>query len=192
MTLCWLLRVVATVSPSAVGAAVVGPEARLIKCVPVSARAEPRSAQPFSYSAAPRNRATGSSVAIAGRDDDQIYCSSLNYPIYYIWFRNRKESSLLRKGDVIIDRKYTNYNNTTQQLLTCSLKLSQTSQISPRSKMHLSSEAYQFRHLIENKLTWSIAVVLNLGSRDPLGVPNAKLGGPKRKSGISTNFPQYK
>jgi len=35
------------------------------------------------------------------------------------------------------------------------------------------------------------AVVLNLGSRDPLGVPNANLGGPKRKSGISTNFPQY-
>jgi len=34
-------------------------------------------------------------------------------------------------------------------------------------------------------------VVLNLGSRDPLGVPNANLGGPKRKSGISTNFPQY-
>jgi len=24
----------------------------------------------------------------------------------------------------------------------------------------------------------------------PLGVPNANLGGPKRKSGISTNFPQ--
>jgi len=36
------------------------------------------------------------------------------------------------------------------------------------------------------------SVVLNLGSRDPLGVPNANLGGPKRKSGISTNFPQYK
>jgi len=36
------------------------------------------------------------------------------------------------------------------------------------------------------------AVVLNLGSRDPLGVPNANLGGPKRKSGISTNFPEYK
>jgi len=35
------------------------------------------------------------------------------------------------------------------------------------------------------------AVVLNLGSRDPLGVPNANIGGPKRKSGISTNFPQY-
>jgi len=35
------------------------------------------------------------------------------------------------------------------------------------------------------------SVVLNLGSRDPLGVPNANLGGPKRKSGISTNFPQY-
>jgi len=34
----------------------------------------------------------------------------------------------------------------------------------------------------------SIAVVLNLGSRNPLGVPNANLGGPKRKSGISTNF----
>jgi len=34
-------------------------------------------------------------------------------------------------------------------------------------------------------------VVLNLGSRDPLRVPNANLGGPKRKSGISTNFPQY-
>jgi len=33
-------------------------------------------------------------------------------------------------------------------------------------------------------------VVLNLGSRDPLGFPNAYLGGPKRKSGISTNFPQ--
>jgi len=37
-----------------------------------------------------------------------------------------------------------------------------------------------------------ITVVLNLGSRDPLGVPNANLGGPKRKSGLSTNFPQYK
>jgi len=36
------------------------------------------------------------------------------------------------------------------------------------------------------------SVVLNLGSRDPLGVPNANLGGPKRKCGISTNFPQYK
>jgi len=35
------------------------------------------------------------------------------------------------------------------------------------------------------------AVVLNLGSRDPLGVPNANLGGPKCKSGLSTNFPQY-
>jgi len=35
-------------------------------------------------------------------------------------------------------------------------------------------------------------VVLNLGSRDSLGVPNANLGGPKCKSGISTNFPQYK
>jgi len=34
--------------------------------------------------------------------------------------------------------------------------------------------------------------VLNLGSRDPLGVQNGNLGGPKRKSGISTNFPQYK
>jgi len=38
----------------------------------------------------------------------------------------------------------------------------------------------------------STAMVLNLGSRDPLGVPNANLGGPKRKSGISTNFAQYK
>jgi len=35
------------------------------------------------------------------------------------------------------------------------------------------------------------SVVLNLGSRVPLGVPNANLRGPKRKSGISTNFPQY-
>jgi len=39
---------------------------------------------------------------------------------------------------------------------------------------------------------YNSSVVLNLGSRDPLGVPNANLGGPKRKSGISTNFPQYK
>jgi len=30
----------------------------------------------------------------------------------------------------------------------------------------------------------SSSVVLNLGSRDPLGVPNANLGGPKRKSEI--------
>jgi len=35
-------------------------------------------------------------------------------------------------------------------------------------------------------LTWSP------GTGDPLGVPNANLGGPKRKSGISTDFPQYK
>jgi len=44
-----------------------------------------------------------------------------------------------------------------------------------------------------HELCWQITkpVVLNLGSRDPLEVPNANLGGPKRKSGISTNFPHY-
>jgi len=46
-----------------------------------------------------------------------------------------------------------------------------------------------FGHLF---LCLGSSVVFNLGSRDPLGVPNANLGGPKRKSGISTNFPQYK
>jgi len=52
------------------------------------------------------------------------------------------------------------------------------------------------RHRRQNRIFSLIArfrtVVLNLGSRDPLGVPNANLGGPKRKSGISTNFPRYK
>jgi len=34
-------------------------------------------------------------------------------------------------------------------------------------------------HGYQRYVELSIAVVLNLGSRDPLGVPNANLGGPK-------------
>jgi len=77
--------------------------------------------------------------------------------------------------------------NSSSSIVTVNFILKENTQcgssgVTRRSLIDVSERVTQHR---------SIAVILNLGSRDPVGVPNANLGSPKRKSGISTNFPQY-